>query len=1144
MNLTERTQVELVRNSALFDASWYVAQYPDVGYVDLDPVIHFVRYGGYMGRNPGPNFDTAKYLAANPQLNGSDINPLAHFLTTQSDPPPTPTVASPQGLPEKTQRSEGNKQKLAAPTIALVAHQVTQRKFGGERSFIDMAAGIAAAGFNLLVVVPSRSNSAYIDELQQHAIEVVSFPYKWWANGNPIDKDTIDDFSRLFAFFEVAAVHVNTIMVREAILAAKRLSIPGVVHVRELIEYDEALYTHIGETPEHIVSWITENASHIVANSAATAAAFNKTGNTTLIPNTIDFDSLAGVGNKQGDTVTIGMLSSNLPKKGIYDFVAIANRVAKQRSDCKFLMFGPINDHVEGFQQDQKAGKTTDMVQFPGYVEHPAEAIAQCDIIVNLSHFQESFGRTVLEAMAAGKPVIAYDWGALNELVQDGTTGYLVDFKNIEAAAERILHIIDQPQLRHEMGTKAQGVAEQEYGFPRYCQRFAEFYGPLLNFSPRIEVDVSVVIPNYNYENFLPERINSILQQTVKPKEILFLDDCSPDNSIKVAEDLLAAGDVPYRIIANTTNQGVYAQWQRGVREASGTFLWIAEADDSAAPEFLETCLPSFNYPRVGISFSQSKVIDENGETVRERNFHHTDDVSKTRWLTDYHALGHREVVDSLLYRNTIPNVSAVVFRRQAILNEIPKLSHYAYAGDWYLYTQILRHNDVCFHAEPLNRFRRHSASVTRSKGQSEQYLEELIQIHSALTAEFPVTHQVLARMQTFLNRDYKIEGVAKNTESGGYRQIAEEVEARAKGRRRIAFLTTNNGSHNGGSEVLWRESAWQLRDAGHDVVCVIKDWQPQPDYFKEYFAHGIDFILKDGEELKRVADFSPDLLVVSLGDQDEGINYFPSLVEMGIPYVIVNQLTKQAEYWPIREQKTEAVRAGYLGAKRVYFTCQNNHRVMEKRLSAPIPNHAIHFNPYHIDRNISIPWPQTETFNIAIPARLLNIHKGQELAFEVLSRPAWRERPVRLRLYGDGPDEPRYRQIVQEYGLENVDFVPRVADMLDIWRDNHAIMLPSYMEGLPIVLVAAMLCARVPILTDIGGHAEVVSDNISGFIAKLPGADALDDAMTRAYQRTAEWESIGQAARASILNFLPEDPTADFCSKLLQHVDELTGYK
>jgi glycosyltransferase involved in cell wall biosynthesis len=172
------------------------------------------------------------------------------------------------------------------------------------------------------------------------------------------------------------------------------------------------------------------------------------------------------------------------------------------------------------------------------------------------------------------------------------------------------------------------------------------------------------------------------------------------------------------------------------------------------------------------------------------------------------------------------------------------------------------------------------------------------------------------------------------------------------------------------------------------------------------------------------------------------------------------------------------------------------------------------------------------------MPAKLLHIHKGQKLIFELLAQPKWRGVPLTINLYGEGPDEQEFRTTVKGLKLKCINFHDRVPDLMEIWKYNHAILMPSFMEGLPIVLVGAMLSARVPILTNVGGHREVVEDNKDGFIASLPTVESLDDALERAIANLNDWEEIGLRARQRILDFLPEDPVEDFVQNLSRHME------
>jgi glycosyltransferase involved in cell wall biosynthesis len=83
------------------------------------------------------------------------------------------------------------------------------------------------------------------------------------------------------------------------------------------------------------------------------------------------------------------------------------------------------------------------------------------------------------------------------------------------------------------------------------------------------------------------------------------------------------------------------------------------------------------------------------------------------------------------------------------------------------------------------------------------------------------------------------------------------------------------------------------------------------------------------------------------------------------------------------------------------------------------------------------------------------------------------------------------------------------------------------------------MLCGRTVIATNAGGSAEIIEDNITGFIARAPTAEAFDEALERAWTRRHEWEQIGKRAAESIRKIVPFDPAAQFAKMLLQIVSE-----
>lgn len=74
------SDLNLIRDSGYFDFSWYRQNNPDVTIHDIDPLLHFMLYGGSEGRSPGPKFDSVGYLESNPDVKRCGVNPLVHFL--------------------------------------------------------------------------------------------------------------------------------------------------------------------------------------------------------------------------------------------------------------------------------------------------------------------------------------------------------------------------------------------------------------------------------------------------------------------------------------------------------------------------------------------------------------------------------------------------------------------------------------------------------------------------------------------------------------------------------------------------------------------------------------------------------------------------------------------------------------------------------------------------------------------------------------------------------------------------------------------------------------------------------------------------------------------------------------------------------
>jgi glycosyltransferase involved in cell wall biosynthesis len=142
----------------------------------------------------------------------------------------------------------------------------------------------------------------------------------------------------------------------------------------------------------------------------------------------------------------------------------MASRLAQQAPAVRCVLYGPRNQYIDILMSGKGPLPMPANLSFRGYIDQPEEALKELDVVVNLSHCQESFGRTVLEAMAAGRAVICYDWGALPELVVSGETGILVHLGESERVADLIVEFTNSSRAVGEMGAAGRRRAMEVYG--------------------------------------------------------------------------------------------------------------------------------------------------------------------------------------------------------------------------------------------------------------------------------------------------------------------------------------------------------------------------------------------------------------------------------------------------------------------------------------------------------------------------------------------------------------------------------------------------------------------------------------------------------------------------------------------------------
>jgi glycosyltransferase involved in cell wall biosynthesis len=288
---------------------------------------------------------------------------------------------------------------------------------------------------------------------------------------------------------------------------------------------------------------------------------------------------------------------------------------------------------------------------------------------------------------------------------------------------------------------------------------------------------------------------------------------------------------------------------------------------------------------------------------------------------------------------------------------------------------------------------------------------------------------------------------------------------------------------------------------------------------------------------VKWLRKHEPDLIVISQGANKDGLEWMRFCREAGLPYV--TKVSCNSETWWPDDKTAGEMAAVYRDASKVFCISRPNLKMLEHQIGERLSNAAVVWSPNQIPIAEPVAWPVTnDIWKMACVARLEPGPKGQDLLFQVLDQSRWRERPVELNLYGEGPCERSLRRWAEQSGLSQVHFRGHVADRRKIWEENHLLVLSSRYEGIPTVLMEAMWCGRAAVATNVGRVDEMCVDGETGFVVPAPAVDLLDQALERAWERRKDWRKMGQAARARAERLISADPVGDFCGQLMECVE------
>ncbi|TMA87220.1 MAG: glycosyltransferase family 4 protein [Deltaproteobacteria bacterium] len=349
----------------------------------------------------------------------------------------------------------------------------------------------------------------------------------------------------------------------------------------------------------------------------------------------------------------------------------------------------------------------------------------------------------------------------------------------------------------------------------------------------------------------------------------------------------------------------------------------------------------------------------------------------------------------------------------------------------------------------------------------------------------------------------------------------------------KIGVISTMNGLPWGGSEELWASMVEEALKERFEVAVSICHEAAIPSKFPSLQHNGVpvfrrrpllwrrveNVFSKIASPFREIFSWNPDVICISQGWTYESL-YFNALLDAlydaAIPYVVLCQFSSDdAGHGEIRD----AAKEFFDRAFRVVFVSRKNLKSVERQLAHTLTNGIVLQNPVNLSDLSAVPYSSSVPLSMANVARLRAAYKGQDILLEVLGSPLWRGRDWRLRFYGEGQDRKYLEALAQHYAIaDRVEFCGYVNDIRSIWQVNHLLALPSRGEGTPLALVEGMLCGRPAVVTDVGGNAEWIDDEQTGFVAEAPTAKSFGAALERAWLVQADWQQMGIQGRQKAL--------------------------
>ena len=366
--------------------------------------------------------------------------------------------------------------------------------YGADEVLLELIKGLDSKEFEAHVILPN--DGVLVEALRQVGakVSVLDYPILRRKYFNP---KGIADYIRSYNFYakqialyarehSIDMVHNNTAAVLEGIYLKRKLKLPLIWHVHEIIVKPKAISDFInmlmGRYADKIVTVSQAVANHIKQSpfikDSQVEVIYNGVDNAVYYP--MDASSIREKFDIAQDALVIGMIGRVNAIKGQNDFIeAVEPLLEKNEQAVAFLAGGVFPGEewrLEELDKRIASSSVVSQIHRIDYYDKTSELYNMFDIFVLPSIKPDSLPTVVLEAMACSKPVVGYNNGGIAEMVVDDKSGCLVKPNRPQELSNAISLLLDSSEKREKFGRVGYQRQKELFSLESYIKNFSELY--------------------------------------------------------------------------------------------------------------------------------------------------------------------------------------------------------------------------------------------------------------------------------------------------------------------------------------------------------------------------------------------------------------------------------------------------------------------------------------------------------------------------------------------------------------------------------------------------------------------------------------------------------------------------------------------